>query len=446
MKCKVNNLDRMMNICNYYIFLIKPKYMIFLKPITKWLPGILLALFFSSCYKETILIPDQTKGVLNFMMDSIQEQRIYNVSGLQYEIVNPVPSLEYYGSTYPMEKLEIRGDNTLNFRRKGYSVKMSTPLEFYIKDEYQEKKFKEFKLLALVYDYTYIEYYSATNIFKEVGLWPMYSYLTEVQINNHTQGVYLFIEDPVEYYIKKLHAKVVIRRGYYHTQKSFSANPELSADSASLLANRFDKIYSDIVKYSGKQLYDTLSNSIDLENYFTKMSIDLLLQNGDYDDEIYFYALVVNGKNIFRVFPWDLDDLFSEYPHEIGRSWALSTLFGYRVYNSMDDIYEDVGHKLIFSIEDDLDYKIAKDDYLYSEYLKTLERVISMFDDQTLDRIFDNTETCLMPFYAKDDVIAQSKYDLDKTNLELFTNNLAEKRQMVKDRRKWISDELSKFK
>ena len=38
----------------------------------------------------------------------------------------------------------------------------------------------------------------------------------------------------------------------------------------------------------------------------------------------------------------------------------------------MNDIIADVGSKLLFSIEDDLDYKIAKDSFLYQQYLKTL--------------------------------------------------------------------------
>jgi hypothetical protein len=110
----------------------------------------------------------------------------------------------------------------------------------------------------------------------------------------------------------------------------------------------------------------------------------------------------------------------------------------------MDDIYTDVGHKLIFSIEEDIDYKIAVDEYLYKEYLKTLQMVINKLDDNTIDRILDNTVDKLMPFYTNDSVIAQSRYDIDETNLQLFISNVAEKRQFLKDRRKWILEELNK--
>jgi len=378
-------------------------------------------------------------------MDSAQEAQIYSIRGTQYEVANPIPSLLFMGNTYLLDKMEIRGDNTLNFRRKGYSINLDTKIPFYVSEEASSRKIEEFKLLALVYDYTYIEYYTAANLFKEVGLWPVFTFLTEVKINSNTQGIYLFIEDPSEYFIEQRNASMIIRRGYYHSFKNVKANPSLSVDSINIFKNRFNKIYSDIVLYNGKQLYDTLLTTLDLENYFTKISIDMLLKNGDYNDEIFFYSTKIDGKEIFRVFPWDLDDLFADQPHEIGRLWAVTNLFGTREYYSMEDIYADVGYKLIFSIEDDLDYKIAKDEFLYNEYLKTLKSVLEKLDEYTIEQIFKNTEDQLLPFYANDAIIDQSKYDVTSTNYTLFIENVSEKKQLVKDRRNWLLNELYKL-
>jgi hypothetical protein len=108
----------------------------------------------------------------------------------------------------------------------------------------------------------------------------------------------------------------------------------------------------------------------------------------------------------------------------------------------MNDIIADVGHKLLFSIEDDLDYKIAKDDFLYQQYLKTLRVVMGKTDLTAIDNIFDYTFEHISPFYANDSIVAQSRYDVDETSYELFVNNLAEKRQMLKERRDWILQEL----
>jgi hypothetical protein len=182
---------------------------------------------------------------------------------------------------------------------------------------------------------------------------------------------------------------------------------------------------------------------MDLEQYFTKLSIDMLIKNGDYTDEIIFYAKIKNDKEIFGVIPWDFDDIFVDEPHEIGRSWAVGTIFGTREYSSMDDIIADVGSKLLFSIEDDLDYKIAKDNFLYQQYLKSLRTVIDKIDLATIDKVFDYTYEHIGLFYENDSIIAQSKYDVDRTNYNLFISNLADKRQMLKDRRNWILQELN---
>jgi hypothetical protein len=189
-------------------------------------------------------------------------------------------------------------------------------------------------------------------------------------------------------------------------------------------------------------MFDTLSAAMDLDQYFTKLSIDMLMKNGDYTDEVIFYTKIRDGKEVFGVFPWDLDDIFAEEPHEIGNSWAPGTVFGSRQYNTIEDVIADVGVKLLFSIEDDLDYKIAKDDYLYQQYLITLRRVIDKIDLQVIDNIFDNTFNHISPFYSNDSIIAQSRYDIDETNYNLFLTNLASKKQMLKERRNWIIQEL----
>jgi hypothetical protein len=100
--------------------------------------------------------------------------------------------------------------------------------------------------------------------------------------------------------------------------------------------------------------------------------------------------------------------------------------------------------KLLYSIEDDLDYKIASDGFLYQEYLKTLRTVIEKIDPAAIDRIFDYTFDHIDPFYSNDSIVAQSHYDADDTSYDFFITNLAGKRQMLKDRRNWILQELDK--
>lgn len=405
---------------------------------------VLICLSFSfGCRKYEEINPDPEKQAFDFKVTESQRVYINESRDEQYEITDPVPELLLGGEIYSVDRLEIRGDNTLNFYRKGFSVNMGRKLTFYNPWNQTERKYEEFKLLAMVYDFTYIENSTATGLFRKVSLWPVFSFFTEVKLNGHTQGLYHFIEDPVEYFIEEENSSCVIRRGYDHVVKSFGMNP-----SSPLIAqnyfDRFDKIYSDLPLYTGQQAFDTLSSRIDLEQYFTKLSIDLLIKNGDYTDEVFFYTKTRNGKEIFGVFPWDYDDIFSDQPHEIGNWWATGSVFGDREYYSIEDVIADVGVKLLYSIEDDLDYKIAKDGFLYQKYLETLRSVIGKLTPQVIDEIFDYTNAHIGPFYQNDSIIAQSRYDVDQTNYNLFVSNLASKRDMLKERRDWILGELDK--
>jgi len=414
---------------------------------TRGLADLLLLLMvpslFYGCVKETYIISNPEKEVFNFVVTEAQRLQINESRGEQYKITDPVPDLYFAGDIYSIDRFEIRGDNTVNFARKGFGVNMGRKLSLLNPLEQLVRKYEEFKLLAMVYDYTYIENSIATGLFREVSLWPVYSFFTEVRLNDHTQGLYHFIEDPVEYFIEQKQATFVVRRGYDHVVKGFYMNPDFRQNEEEYY-NRLDKIYSTLTEYSGRQMYDTLSAYMDIEQYFTKLSIDLLIKNGDYTDEIFFYSTIRDDSEVLGVFPWDYDDIFAGQPHEIGNEWAPGTLFGTREYFSMDDIVADVGSKLLYSIEDDLDYKIAKDSLIYQEYLKTLRTIIEKIDLATIDRVFDYTYDHIGPFYSNDEIINQSKYDVDETDYDLFVTNLADKRQMLKERRNWIFQELDK--
>lgn len=402
-----------------------------------------LSILLAGCTRVYEDIIDPEKEVFNFTVTEAQRQMINESRGKEYLITNPVPSLSFSNKTYFLDKFEIRGESTLDFYRKGFGVNMDDKITLFNPDEQSERKYEEFKLLAMVYDYTYIENCVSVGLLKKVDLWPVNSFFTEVRLNNQTQGLYHFIEDPVEYFIEQKDATIIIRRGYDHVVKSYTSNRNIGSDPQKSIA-RFRKIYSDIVTYSGRQLFDTLSACMDLQQYFTKLSIDMLLKNGDYTDEIFFYTKTVNDREVFGVFPWDYDDIFAELPHEIGKSWAVGTVFGHRQYNRTEDVVADVGFRLMFSIEDDLDYKIVRDNFLYQQYLKTLRSVMEKIDIKALDDVFDYTLEHIGPFYSNDEIIKLSKYDVNETNYDLFLANISEKRQMLKTRRNMILQELDK--
>ena len=130
----------------------------------------------------------------------------------------------------------------------------------------------------------------------------------------------------------------------------------------------------------------------------------------------------------------DYDDIFDAHPHEVGVSWGTGTIFGSRYYKTHQDIYDEIGDKMIFSIEDDLDYAIAMDSLLYARYESTLTNMIRSMDGDVFETLFDQVEKELTPFYNDNDLILQSQYDLKPTSLELWQNNIQEKQALLENR------------
>ena len=132
----------------------------------------------NGCTKDDPPEFDPEKEVFNFIVTDLQKDFINASRGEQYEITDPLPELQFAGETYTVDRFEIRGDGTLNFNRKGFGVNLNNKITLRNPLEQTERKFEEFKLLALVFDYTYIENSVAAGLFKEVSLWPVYDFFT----------------------------------------------------------------------------------------------------------------------------------------------------------------------------------------------------------------------------------------------------------------------------
>jgi spore coat protein H len=295
------------------------------------------------------------------------------------------------------------------------------------------KSLTRFKLLALAMDYTYIENRVAFGLLEEAGIMPLFYKFVEFRINNETQGVYLLVEDPERFY-KEAGSEYILRRGYDHRIEDSDYEAADHFIPVDEYEKRYREIYSLLATSSGIELYMELGQRLHIAEYFRKMAIDYLLRNGDYTDEVFLYALKEKDTVRFHPIPWDYDDIFSENPHEVGRSWGMGNVFGPRYYDSQQDIYNDIGDKLIFSIEDDLDYAIAKDPFLYSQYEAELGNLLNIIDKEVVTKVFNETEEELSTFYNSIRVIEQSQYDSDLTTRELWKRNMIEKEELLKER------------
>lgn len=395
----------------------------------------------TSCYQEFTIVPNHTNNIFSLTMSANAEKKIMDSRGEQFSI-EPLPVLTYGGTQYLLGQMKIRGQSALDFQRKSYSINLDNSISFLIEDN-SLRKFEKFKLIAMVFDYTYIENRLSHRLLNEIELWPLYSFFTELKINDHHQGLYLFIEDPSTFAFKIKNADFILRRYYRNEIASFELNQSVALYKSQEYIEKFRSIYTDELKnYKGEQLYSRLSSRMNIDNYMRKMAFDFIIENGDYTDEVYFYSTTKNNEVYFDIIPWDYDDLFSGSRHEVGRDWAVGTIFGERVYSSDEDVLTKLNGRLIFSIEDDLDYAIAFDDYLYQKYLIELKYVLLKITSTKLDLTFDELHTELWPFYQKPEIIAQSQYDANPTSLEIFDENIQNKKTELINRINWINKQL----
>ena len=401
---------------------------------------ILGSLLFSSCYKEvTVAEPEVDRFDLTVSPET--QLFIYNSRDTGYSVEDAVLQLSFNDQVLDLKEIRVRGKSALNYQRKSYAVFLDESIP--VPDRYQAsvKYLKRFKLLALAMDYTYIENRVAFGLLQEAGIMPLFFKFVELRMNGETQGVYLLIEDPEQYY-KENNSEFILRRGYNHHIDDLDYHPSAHFIPEETYVEEFHAIYSLLPRVQGEALIEELGAKLDLTAYFRKIGIDYLLQNGDYTDELYLYAVIDGGRSTFRPIPWDYDDIFASQPHEIGRAWGMGTIFGSRYYATMEDVFDDIGHKMIYSIEDDLDYTIARDPVLYDAYTRVLNTLMEEVTPGIIEQVFRETEEELHPFYQSVSIIEQSEYDRHATTLKLWKKNLKEKQEWLIKRHAEIQEML----
>lgn len=386
---------------------------------------LLSALLLLSCYREEPMVVDE-KDVFELSTTSFQQEFILESRDTSYSISDPNFALRFNQILLPAREMRIRGNSALDYRRKSFSVHLTEPLFLEGVSGRDSRYLKRFKLLAMAADYTYIENRIGLGILDEAGIMPLFYKYVEFRINGETQGLYMLIEDPEQYFRDK-DSEFILRRGYNHRIDDAEYEPSNYFFARQDYEESYEQIYRNITSLAGEELYEASVENLNMKQYFRKMGIDYLLQNGDYTDEIFLYALIRNGAIQYQIIPWDYDDLFRDVPHEVGVSWGTGTLFGKRNYESLEAQQQVLGGRLIFSIEDDLDYAISQDDHMYREYENTITQLFSEMDENSIKRLFTQIRTELRPYYSDTLIVAQSRFDQISTTKELWEENMRDK-------------------
>jgi spore coat protein H len=332
----------------------------------------------------------------------IENKIILEMSGTEYEnliaitgerLNVKVRNLEINGSPFEPQEIHTRGKSTLNFKRKSLGFDLTSSATFH--HGIQTKKLKKFDLLSLSMDKYYIRNRLAFQMMEQLDLFHLFYTFSEFKINGISEGIYLVVERPQDWALYYKKSPLVIRRGYNHSIDKIKLNKNADKKESKQYVDSFRQIYKTLPKYQGEELYQMLSERIDVENYMRWLAFNYFVHNGDYADEVYFYVDPSISK--FRIIPWDYDDIFAKAPHE-GKDIAEKIL----------------GDKLIFSTEDALDLKIANDPYLYARYLDILEELMTALTPEVLKQTFEETHADLYPYYSRIEIISHSQYDYFK--------------------------------
>ena len=311
-------------------------------------------------------------------------------------------SMIYNNDSLSVKKIDLRGNNSMFYKRKSLSVSLNKKITVLING--QTEKFKRFNLISLSMDKNYFRNRVAFELMNKLGLFNLFYTYAEVIINDETQGIYLMVEKPKDYAFKKEKANFMIRRSYRNEIKKTYFKEKGAARKQKDYEEAFKKIYNELILKGGQDFYTELSKTIDLEQYYSWMAFNFFIGNGDYTDEVFFYNKAIGNNIQFGIIPWDYDDIFMMHPHEGALIKHLN-----------------VGDRLAFSSEDVLDLNLINDNYSYTKYLYVLSAVLEKLSPKELKQVFEITYQELYPYYCKKSILKVSKSNAyGKTNLDML--------------------------
>lgn len=303
--------------------------------------------------------------------------------------------------TAKVDNIHIRGNNSLNFKRKSFSVDLDKSVVIHTAQG--KTHVKKFLLLSLIMDKNLWHSRWAFLMMNELSLFPLFNSFCTVSMNNEPQGIYLLVEKPHQA-TTRLKSTYMVRRGLDHKIDT-EYDDTNSKEQAKLYRKQYYSLYNT-ANLHGDSLLSHLNKSINLHSYFSWIGFNYLTMNGDYSDELFLYINPSTG--LYEAIGWDYDDLFRMSPHE-----------GQEVRKAQ------FGEKMIFSLEDSFDRMIAADPVVYSSYLKSLKNVLTICDStlitttsqrvlNELDHLNKNEAQRKATLY-----IDKEEFDIDKTHKDI---------------------------
>jgi spore coat protein H len=278
------------------------------------------------------------------------------------------------GADRTKAKVDFRGQSCSEADRPCLEIESKTQLQVN-----KKLKSKEFNLNSLAGDKGYINNKIGFGMAKAFGLITFPTEYIQVTLQDFAQtdslelGLYLIMQKPVQFLKGQLDADYVARKRYQYIDSRF-VNPELKMDKKQIqkfLDDLYESAEEETIK--GTELVSALKETMDLDQYLDWLALNSVVKNGDYADEVFFFAnLKANSKPYFKILAWDFDDLFGSI-HSIP------------FYTRSCDDYE---YAPVHNCESPLDRAIIKDPVAYMYLLNRFKKSISnIVNDQLIENL-----------------------------------------------------------
>ncbi len=246
------------------------------------------------------------------------------------------------------------------------------------------------------------------------GLAPHPVEYSELIINGQTNGLYLVTKKMKDIATKSLESPLVIRRRYFGQYEVAAYKAKNSQFTELQLSDRYRQmmdLVGDNRKYFGgsDEFYKAVSKYLDLDQYYSWLATNYLLKNGDYADEVFFYAAAKGAKSLdeikFKILPWDLDDLFKDKMH-----WQ-----NFHPGNIAAVVTGKPNKDLIFNYESALDRALMRNEYARKMYHARIRKMLeNELSEASIKATIETTRKEILPYLTPEILAASAKDSINE--------------------------------
>lgn len=316
---------------------------------------------------------------------AVYEQRVAVESKADFEV-----SVRMGDAAAVPAVAHLRGHGSLHCARKSYTVDLDGPMPRHI---VAGAATDEFFLMSNCYDNEYTQGFTATQLLHELDLMPFHFDYVEVVLDGRSEGVYLMMEKHREELVRDhARAQALVRRR--HENEGEAPRLKWQAEGSPDPMPYYEALVDTAASNSGETLIDEMWRRMSLSTYLDWAAGMTAIKNGDYGDEVFFFATqrAADVPLHFTPVAWDPDDMLRR--ECVWIQYAFYDAWG-----------------LVYCAEGVLENVIFQDPMVYDLYVDALERALEKVTVDRFKQAQEHTAARLLPFF-EDAEIRQASIEI----------------------------------